>query len=365
MQSISVLIKPVSSSCNMHCDYCFYEDVSRCREDFCMGKMSFNTIETIVKNAFVYAKDLVTFMFQGGEPTLIGLPFYKFFIECVKKYNINNINYQISLQTNAYALNDDYCKFFHDNNILVGVSLDGNKDTFDIYRHTKNKESAFLRVFENIERLKKHNVNFNILSVVTDESLKHFDSSYKFFLEHGFYYLQYISLIEDFNKKDNGPSLSQDGFKTFLFKSFDNFYNTLLNGEYVSIRHIDNYLSILMNNYAVSCNQVGHCSIQYVIEANGNVYPCDFYVLDEYLLGNIHTHTFAEMKANDIAHKFLDCSYVVANECSSCPYNFICRNGCRRDRVNGLNKYCKAYKEFFSCNLDKLKHALDILLNKR
>ena len=168
MRDLSVLIKPCSSSCNMKCDYCFYNDLAQKRSISNYGIMKYDVLEHIVKSALKSAERSCVFAFQGGEPTLAGIEFYEKCLELQKKYggdkHINNI-----IQTNGYALDENWCSFFAENQFLVGVSLDGNKSIHDKYRKTLNGLSTFERVISNIKLLQGQNVQFNILTVITKD----------------------------------------------------------------------------------------------------------------------------------------------------------------------------------------------------
>ena len=166
MKSLSMLIKPASSNCNLRCTYCFYYDICNNREIKSFGMMKLNLLETIVKRAFNEAEQNCTFAFQGGEPTLVGIDFYREFINFVKKYNTRNINVFYSIQTNGTTINEDWAKFFKENNFLVGISLDGTKEIHDKYRLDANKKGSFNKIMSNIQILNKYKVEYNILTVV-------------------------------------------------------------------------------------------------------------------------------------------------------------------------------------------------------
>src|SRR3712207_4965939 len=196
MKSLSMLIKPASSNCNLRCTYCFYYDICNNREIKSFGMMKLNLLETIVKRAFNEAEQNCTFAFQGGEPTLVGIDFYREFINFVKKYNTRNINVFYSIQTNGTTINEDWAKFFKENNFLVGISLDGTKEIHDKYRLDTNKKGSFNKIMSNIQILNKYKVEYNILTVVNKNTSRHIDKIYKFFKKQDFRFLQFIPCLD-------------------------------------------------------------------------------------------------------------------------------------------------------------------------
>ena len=180
-KSLTLLIKPYSSGCDLNCGYCFYKDVSDNRKVKNYGKMSEDIAEQIVIKAFATGASLINYGFQGGEPTLVGLNFYKNFVNIVNKYNVNNTQVLYSLQTNGMHIDNEYAEFFKANNFLIGLSLDGDKAVNDLYRVDLGGNSVFDRVMSALKLLIEHNVEFNILSVVTNASSKQAKDIYNFF----------------------------------------------------------------------------------------------------------------------------------------------------------------------------------------
>jgi len=366
---ISILIKPASSMCNMRCKYCFYADVSEHRSVKNHGIMSLGILETIVRSAFEYASDgPCNFAFQGGEPTMCGLDFYKYLIKFQDKYNTKKIPVTNAIQTNGYCINDNWAKFFADNNFLVGLSLDGPKNVHDLYRHDSAGKGTWNTVTNTASLFNKYKVEFNILCVVNNIVAKKGASIYNFYKKNNFRYIQFIPCLDSFDDDIvNDFSLDPKCYEDFLKTTFNLYYNDFKNNNYISIRTFDNYVSMILGQHPECCGMSGVCTSYFVIESDGSVYPCDFYVLDKYKMGNINTQNFSQLAKAETAKTFVKQSYFVDDKCKKCKWLQICRGGCRRNREPmvdeklSLNQFCTAYKNFFSYAADKLKEIAQIV----
>ncbi|MCL2517393.1 MAG: radical SAM protein [Oscillospiraceae bacterium] len=321
MPALSMLIKPVSSLCNINCKYCFYHTTKD------HGIMDISTLETIVRKAFDTGRDNVTFAFQGGEPTLAGIDFYRRLIELCYSRNAG-----YTIQTNGINIDEEWAEFFQENNFLVGLSLDGTKDL-----HDKNRCGTFNKVVKAASILKKHDVQFNILTVVNNDTARNIAKIYRFYKNQNWKYLQFIPCL------GSDELLTPQNYLYFLKTLFDLWYN-----DDVSIRYFDNLLNIFAGRNPESCGMTGMCGIQFVIESDGSVYPCDFYVLDEYKIGNINEHSFKEIFESETAQTFIKQSCIHSPKCKSCKWYIICRGGCRRYTQDGEYKYCGAMYEFLN-----------------
>lgn len=363
MPPIQLLIKPASGSCNLRCKFCFYYDEMSHRETENYGIMSIDTLEAIVKKTLEYADESCGFAFQGGEPTLAGMEFFQKLMQLQKKYNHKNIEIANSLQTNGYQLDESWAEFFAENNFLIGISVDGTKYTHDTYRLNAKGEGSFVDVMKTIDLFHKHQVEYNILTVVNRRTAPKISKIYSFYQKNNWQYLQFIACLDPINEPPGGReySLTPELYGDFLIQLFDLWYLDLLKGKQPFIRQFENYISILLGYDPEACDQRGICSIQHVVEADGSVYPCDFYVMDQYRLGNFNTDSIDKMREKGEQLQFVEASLEKPTECISCEYWFICRGGCRRSRetgengVLGLNYFCPAYKRFFAAALPRLR----------
>lgn len=358
MRSISLLIKPASSLCNMRCKYCFYADVSNIRDVSSYGIMQEDTLENMVKKAFEYADGIASFAFQGGEPTVAGLDFFKKFIEIQKKYNKKHIRVQNSIQTNGYAINEEWAKFFRDNNFLVGLSMDGTRDIHNSLRVDAENKGTYDKVVKTAQLFDKYKVEYNILCVVNNFTARHPKQVYDNLKKYKF--LQFIPCLDDFSGEKDIFSLTSRRYGDFLNVVFDEYYKDFMSGNYVSVRNFDNYIQMIKGRRPESCAMNGFCSCYFVVEGDGSVFPCDFYVLDEWKMGNVNNDEFEDMIKTDTAKRFIDVSIPRDEKCTSCKYFPLCRGGCRRDREPmkdgkmSLNRLCESYMMFFEHSLNKM-----------
>ncbi|MEG0069974.1 MAG: anaerobic sulfatase maturase [Cetobacterium sp.] len=368
MKHINFLIKPSSSLCNISCDYCFYSDVAFNRAHPSFGFMSIETLEKLVKEAFFTAKNSITFSFQGGEPTLMGVEFYKKFHNFVKKYNTNNIFVNFAIQTNGILLNKEWADLFKEEKYLVGISLDGNKETHNFFRKDKLGNGTFSQTLKNIKLLQKNNIDFNILFVVNKKTVENLKDIYLFFKNSKFKYLQFIPCLDKLDNSTGDYSLTEQEYGFFLDELFKLWNNDLKNKKYTSIRFFDNLLAIILNNQVESCDMNGHCSVNTVVESNGNIYPCDFYVLDEFLLGNIHSTPLKDILTSQKAFDFVKSSLKFDSECKTCNYFNLCKSGCRRHKnfQDGTykNRFCNSFKYFYSKNIKELFQSAHLCCTK-
>ena len=356
------MIKPASSICNMKCGYCFYCDIAKNREHASYGMMSEDTLERAVKVALAYSSRDCTIAFQGGEPTLRGLDFFNKLIGCQKKHNVNNVRIHNAIQTNGFKLGEEFIKFFAEHSFLTGISLDGSRDTHDAYRKTPFGDDTFFNVIETINLFKRHGAEFNILTVVNGRTGKKAEKIYSFYKKNCFNYLQFIACLDPLNEAPGnyGHSLTPEVYGSFLCELFDLWHEDLQNGRQPYIRQFENYIGILLGMGAESCDMLGVCGRQYVVEADGSVYPCDFYVLPEYRLGNLNFDSLDKIDENRNKIGFIKYSSSIRDNCKPCEFYRICRGGCRRHRLidagdgSVRNYFCVAYKKFFGYALGRM-----------
>ena len=374
MPALSLLIKPASGNCNMRCRYCFYADELDNREIRSYGKMSVDTMHTIVDKAMEYGDYECTIAFQGGEPTLAGLDFYRDLVAYVTAHeNPKKLKIHYALQTNGYLINEEWAEFLGKNHFLVGVSLDGLKEIHDRYRLDAAGKGTYQRVISAIRLLEKHQVEYNILTVVTAATARNGQKIYKYFKKNHFGYQQYIECLDPIGEEpgQHEYSLTPEKYGEFLKSMFDAWYLDMRSGTYVYNRYFENLMMIMAGQQPESCNMRGVCGKQWVFEADGSVYPCDFYALDQWCLGNINKNSFEEMDQKRDELGFIQWSMRQQEDCQKCRWFGLCRNGCRRNREpvtaehTNRNYFCKSYQMFFEYAYPRLEEVYQLYMAGR
>ena len=359
-KEVNMLIKP-SSLCNLRCKYCFYSDASPKRVLHGGGLMTEETLETVVREAFSTSVRHVMFAFQGGEPTMAGLAFFKRFTELESQYKPSGVTVERSIQTNGTLLDAQWADYFNENSFLVGVSLDGNKALHNMNRVDSVGAETFNKVTAALELLKRKNVSTNILCVVTGPLSRRAQSIYEQLKNNGYRYLQFIPCLDPSEQERGNEtySLTPGRYAVFLKTLFDQWYNDCKRGDYVSIRLFEDYVHMLAGRAASSCATSGTCGGYFTIESDGAVYPCDFYTIDKWRIGTVGEASLQEIAQSEKAKAFISESSKYLDSCSHCKYFYICRGGCRRDRLSAggvaYNYYCSAYIEFFDYAIERLK----------
>ena len=359
MPPIHIMIKPVSGACNLRCRYCFYADELARRAKPSPGVMDRETVRALIRKAFIYADGAVTFSFQGGEPTLAGASFYRFFIDEVSRCNTRGLPVSYGLQTNATLLTDELCELFAKHGFLIGVSLDGPKEIHDALRGDAAGGGSYDAVRRGIALLRRHRAEFNVLSVLTREAAGRIGEVWEELSPYG--YLQFIPCIDALDGKAAPWSLDPETYGRALVEIFDRYRDAFFSSSPVRERRMDNYLSMLLGYPPEHCGMSGRCGVYFLCEADGGVYPCDFYALDEWKLGNIRETSFARMEAGPAAKRFAAEGSRRPEKCRDCRYLFLCGGGCRRDREPSLteNRFCESYRYFFDRRLAGMRALAD------
>lgn len=358
---ISFLIKPASSLCNLRCRYCFYEDESENRSQKCYGIMSLETTDKLIASAVQATCDgaVISIGFQGGEPTVAGLDYFRHFLDEEKKYPGRSFVH--SIQTNGYALDEEWAVFLSENNFLVGISVDGYKDLHDQHRVNASGEGSFDKIAENLGILKKHRVAVNALCVVTKQCAERPHRVYNRLKGMGFEYLQFIACLDPIGKKrgQESYSLTPEDYGRFLCATFDDWYRDWKERHFTSVRQFDDYIHLLTGEMPSSCAASGKCGTYLVVEADGSLYPCDFYVLDDWNLGKIEDVSVNQAINSEKAKSFRSDNGRLPETCKSCSYLPLCHGGCKKDITFGNgnepeNYFCPAYRFFFEYASERL-----------
>lgn len=368
--TISALIKPASSLCNLRCRYCFYADVSEHREIASYGIMSSETAHTLIDRMFARLSEAghVQFTFQGGEPTLAGLDFFRDFCDYAAEKNTRGHEISYAIQTNGMLLDDAFCAFLAEHNFLVGLSLDGDELTHDRNRVDAAGKGTHRRLMQTVARMRRHGVEFNILAVVTESMAKHPTATFRFFMKNGMDYLQFIPCLRSL-EEDAGTVPPTDAPYVLSARTYSDFLVTLFHlwraeierGHGVSIRLFDNVMGMYLGQMPEQCGLYGMCHNQLVVEADGSVYPCDFYVLDDYRMGNITRDSLDTIENSEAGKCFAAENPPKNPRCAACRYLSMCAGTCKRYRpfYASVPDFCP-YESF----LDRVQGDIAALLRR-
>lgn len=376
---LSALIKPASSRCNLECSYCFYLQKAELYPWQEQPALSLDTFETFLRQYMSSFAQPYSFAWQGGEPTLMGLQFFREAIELeaavAREANPDTMSHiSNAIQTNGILLDDEWAQFFRESNFLVGVSLDGPPGMHDVFRRDRAGNPSHAGVMDGIEHLRSRNVEFNILTVVSTANVEHPEELLRWLVDHDFRDLQFIPLVEPLpGHRTVTPSgelmpgsISPEQYGTFLSGLFDTWVR--IGPESVRIRWFDNLLQLLWGRPAETCEMARQCGTYVVLEHNGDCYPCDFFVESEWLLGNILETPLVKLVDSSLTHRFRRMKSRLHPDCRSCPWLTLCYGECPRYRVTNsgsgegtLPYFCLSFRHFFENHYESLeKLAIDI-----
>ncbi|NWQ44016.1 anaerobic sulfatase maturase [Bacillus sp. EB106-08-02-XG196] len=372
-----IIAKPSGPLCNLDCHYCFYTEKEALFPGQPSYKMSDATLENFVRNYIKSQKaPEIPFVWQGGEPTLMGLDFYKKVIQFQKKYagdkKISN-----SLQTNGTLLDDKWCEFLAANDFLVGLSIDGPPEIHDYYRVNRGGQPTSDQVIRGLSLLQKYNVSYNVLTCVTKESAPRALEIYRYFKEKGVQYLQFIPIVERLPdakalklglRHATPPSLTQsevqkavspwtigsEQYGDFLIEVFDEWVRNDV-GQ-VHVMNFEWALATWLGLPSPICLFSETCGNAGIIEHTGEVYSCDHFMYPEYKLGNISKESLKKMMSSSQQKEFGNVKRdTLPKQCQSCEVRFACHGECPKHRFllsddgePGLNYLCAGYKKYFS-----------------
>lgn len=372
--AFNIMLKPAGSLCNLDCQYCYYLDKS----EIYGGREPRMTLEMLEKVVEEYIKanevDEVTFNWHGGEPTILGIDFYKKALEFEAKYAGDKIVHN-TLQTNGTLITQEWADFLKANDFLVGISLDGPKDIHDRYRKDKLGKPTFDRVMSALKIFRRTGVEFNTMSTVNKFSEGRGLEVYQFLKDEGSTYMQFMPVVEHVkyregaNRKTERPfivnpstsgailapwSIGSAAYGKFMCDIFDYWVRSDVGRYYVNL--FDATLASWCGAMPGTCVYARTCGGNAVIEHNGDLYPCDHFVYPEYLLGNIADTPIKTMMASSTQVKFgTDKRANLPLKCARCKWLFACNGECPKHRFNrtengdtGLSALCEGYSAFFS-----------------
>ena len=373
---LSVLIKPTSSRCNLNCGYCFYLRKAELYPWSDHPTMTLETYEAFVRQYVEGFLPPYGFNWQGGEPTMMGLDFYRGVVDLQQQVwrdasSGRRPAFTNSIQTNGTLLNDDWASFFTQNRWLVGVSIDGPPELHDDQRVDWSDRPTHDRVMDGVEFLRSRGVEFNVLVVVNSSNVEHPEDVLRWLVKQGFDNLQFIPCAEplpghpfiDGMDSASPGTITPKQYGEFLKRIFDAWVSIGI--DRVRMRGFDNLIQMLWGQPAEMCELATECGYV-VLEHNGDCYPCDFFVEPEWLLGNVNETPLGEMIAGEKFAKFAGQKSQLNDQCGSCEWLTLCQGECPRYRITNegradgaLPYFCPSFKMFFGSKYGRLEQLAE------
>ena len=364
--------KPIGPRCNIACEYCYYLEKEKLYPAEKKFRMAPDILESYISQLIETSREAgmaeVPFTWQGGEPTILGVDYFRRILALQKKYASEGIQITNSLQTNGILLNDEWGQFLKENDFLVGISIDGPKKVHDRYRLDRAGRPTFDAVMRGLEVLQRHGVEHNVLTVVQRANAGKGKEIYKFLKGLGIEYMQFIPIVE---RAQNGAlagapqvdmdpdnavtswSVSPRAYGKFLTDLFDIWFRHDIGRTYVQF--FDTQLGMWMGRGSSLCVFAENCGAGLALEHDGSLYSCDHYVYPKYRLGNITETPLSELVWTQKQREFgRDKTNGLTAQCKACSFRFACNGGCPKHRFakakdgeDGHNYFCESYTMFF------------------
>ena len=348
-----LLIKPVCADCNMRCDYCFYLRAADLYPEQRRHVMSDEVLEAMISGLMRLRFPQSVFSWQGGEPTLAGVDFFRRVVAFEQKHGVPGQEVANSFQTNGLLIDPEWCRLFSEYKFLVGLSLDGPPETHDAVRRTVGGQGTWQKAFDAARLMQQYGVEYNILTVIHAGNVGLGADLVRWFVKEGFSYLQFIPCLEPGVRH----SVSADAYADFLCDTFD--YWAKEGMGRVSIRDFEAIVAMFLGEPAQLCTHGRKCNNYVVVEHTGDVYPCDFFVYDEWKLGNVLDTPVESFLETEKFKRFAKQKAAVP-ACRGCEWRAMCYGGCQKDRrcagsYEVPTPFCIAYKKFFKHASPKFK----------
>ncbi|MCH5334995.1 MAG: anaerobic sulfatase maturase [Alistipes sp.] len=380
--SFATMVKPVGSACNLNCDYCYYLDKVPAAPG---AVMSFDTLEAYIRDYIRSTRtDTVSFVWHGGEPVLAGLGFYRRAVELQHRY-AGGRRIENAFQTNGTLLDGEWCRFFRDNNFLVGISVDGPRDIHDRYRRDRGGNPTFDRVMRGLEHLVRHGVEFNTMTAVSRACEGRGRETYLFLKSLGSRFMQFMPVIERIDTSAGGYrrialpddsagsvadwSVGSRAYGEYMCDIFDEWFRGDVGRCFVQL--FDVTLAQWMGVNPALCAFCESCGDSLTVERNGDIYPCDRFVGQRMRLGNISTDSLAGAFMSRRMADFGAAKHNgLSSECRNCRWLFACRGECPEHRFPSAdgqlrNALCDGYRLFFEHVAPRMRRMAELLSQGR
>ncbi len=366
----SLLVKPASADCNLRCTYCFYLEKSALYPNASRHRMTHDVLEAMIGSYMRTSQPTYSIGWQGGEPTLMGVDFFRDVVALEKEHGKRGAVVANGLQTNATLIDDEFAGFLAEYNFLVGVSIDGPESTHDTYRCNSAGTGSHAAAMRGVDALKRNKVEYNALILVSAANVEHPQLVYEYLLDLGIFYHQYIPCVEFDDQGNPLPyAITGEQWGRFLKGVFDAWKKR--DTHRVSIRDFDAIVGHMVTGRYSMCVQSGMCTGYFVVEHNGDVYPCDFFVEPSKRLGSVLTDGWQTMQQSKKYRAFGRQKSAWNEACYRCPYVRYCSGDCLKQRFYGgadperLSWLCPGWKSFYAHALPELERLAIEVINER
>jgi uncharacterized protein len=353
-----IFAKPIGSTCNLSCDYCYYLKKDRLYPDEKTFRMPDDILEGYIRQHIETSPDpVISFSWHGGEPTLLGLDYFRKIVGLQRKHQPAQRRIVNGIQTNGTLLDEDWCRFLAAEDFAVGISLDGPEEMHDSYRRSKARNPTHKHAMRGYELLREHRISCDILCVVQAQNVHHPTEVYRFFKQIKAPYIGFLPLVEPQPDIDGGISsrtVPPEAFGVFLCTVFDEWMKEDIGR--VKIQIFEEAAGTALGQEHSLCIFKKRCGDVPVIEHNGDFFACDHFVDKEHHFGNIREARLVDLIEGPAQRAFGQAKWdTLPHYCLECDVLPLCNGGCPKDRIlrtpggeAGLNYLCEGYKRFFT-----------------
>ncbi|WP_068505500.1 anaerobic sulfatase maturase [Paenibacillus kribbensis] len=372
---VSIMWKTVSEDCNLACDYCYYSTCGG-KPGKTIRRIADPLLRKVIREVMQGTRGSASFAWQGGEPLLAGREFFERVVSYQASLARPNTVISNSIQTNGTLINAEWARFFRIYSFLIGVSLDGPQAIHDKRRVTASGTGSYNQVMRGIEELRKADVDFNILTVIHEGNVREAPVLMAWLEEQELRHVQFIPCMDFRSQQADAPGnylITPEEYGTFLCEAFDRWYRD--GNPVLSVRLFDNWLMKLVGLEPECCVQSSSCGGTLVLEQNGDVYPCDFYLDDRYCLGNASQDSLAECLHHPVYQAFAEQKGKLSPECKQCKFLSYCQGGCPRNRTShtegnmqpgqGRDYFCQSYYKLYAYGEERMLRLARNFLRKR
>lgn len=365
-----LLIKPASADCNLRCEYCFYLEKSALYPESAVHRMSDSVLERVISSYMATDQPCYSFGWQGGEPTLMGVDFFRRATDLQARLGRAGATVGNGLQTNATLITDELAAHLAKYKFLAGVSIDGPGHIHDRFRRRVNGGGSHSQTLKGIAALRRHGVEFNALTLVSAANVKAPREVFRYLCGLDIFFHQYIPCVEYDGSGGIAPfAITGEEWGDFMCEIYDEWL--ACGPRNVSVRLFDSILSVLVDGLHTVCHTQRNCCQYFMVEYNGDIYPCDFFARRDLLLGNIMETGWSELQNSERYIEFGRAKRRWNKVCDDCPYLFLCAGDCLKHRhalekgPEVLGSLCEGWRRFYAHALPGLRELAETVKQER